>query len=175
MTRARQRMTAGFLALCLVAAGFVGLSPSLHRLAEHGGKGAAHTHRHGTTLWHDHGDGQRHLDRTSADFVAAVPQTKTAHILQSHPFGRLPLRQMFAWLMERWNPCADSSEADRDHEHRSLAQSLADGLVDQGAVWDFPLPPKISFPPDASFFSGFLPQPDWSAQSASRAPPAFAT
>ena len=67
MRNLRQQLIAGFLALCLGAAGFVGLSPGLHRLVEHAGQGPAHIHSGGHIHWHDHGDGRVHAHRLETD------------------------------------------------------------------------------------------------------------
>ena len=155
--------------LCLALAGAVGLSPYLHQLIEHGGHGALHTH-----------PGNDDLVFESSTKLSSI---RTTALEQSHPKRtlnrnhrpfRLPvnhLATMVKALGELINGPASETPHGPDHEHHSLSQLLASGLLDQHI--DFPVLPH--FVPSGSYT--FL-SPDelllasiWNAQTPDRGPP----
>lgn len=151
MREIRQSWIAGFLALCLVAAGFVGTSPTLHRLVEHAGLGAAHTHRHGAITWHDHGDGHSHSHRPGDWAELTDPASD--------------------WSAPESLPEPQTAPTPAEHDHHGLVQMLIDGLLDCPLEWEpFAAPfGTISARalPATEFESAFL----WFAPVAGRAPP----
>lgn len=101
-----------WLALSCALAGMVGLSPLLHQWVEHGGQGPAHIHRgSGVASAHAHKPGHAHSHDHSPGH---------SHAGHHHHHG------------------GDHDEPGPDHEHGSLAQLLASGLVDlnDGLVFD---------------------------------------
>ena len=170
-----QPFLACYLALCLVGGGAVALNPALHRLVEHGGQGAAHTHfgpggpSHAVADPHDHGDGNRHRH------VAKPPRPQSLFAHHYAPAGEsiISLDRILTALAQLLDttPVSDSVPAD-GHQHDSLFQWMASGLVDQSAVV-----PILSPTPAAFAVCSIEPRPfalpsAWDAQTASRGPPA---
>jgi hypothetical protein len=183
-----QQLIAAYVALCLAFAGAVGMNPTLHHWVEHGGHGPEHTHYGvrggGLDMAHAHEAGVRHVH---------APGRVHAHG-QDQP-ARRPIRQgLFAHSIRAFETpellnrvgrfirdvlCGSASPRDsapdqdgHGHEHHSLAQSLAGGLVETNV--DAPLLQAnetivgfVSLPPEALLLAD-----QWDAQSASRAPPA---
>ncbi len=170
--RLRHQLAATLLAFCVVVSGFVGLNPTLHRLVEHAGHGAAHTHRGGETHWHDPGDGTPHRHEASIEISFPSADKRLEHVFQSHPFGSLPIREILAGLLKPWTD-NNSDEPHTDHQHHSLAQSLSDGLVESASTWIAPAIPPMPFAWLASPSREFFQASEWSPLTASRAPPAF--
>ena len=180
MIRHVQQWIACFLALTFAVAGLIAINPSLHVAIEHGGQGAPHTHfglaspveanghlhQHGDDAWHRHE-------------VPSVPRIPTPVLFQHsfRPFG-LPtisldrLWQALGWFFER--PASGRSSPPTEgpgHEHHSLFQLLASGLVDQPL--DLPVLPSIPFAlvSDTRPANAILIAREWDAQTASRGPP----
>ncbi len=171
--RFRHKLTATLLTLCVVVSGWVGINPRLHRLVEHGGQGAAHTHRDGATHWHDHGDDRPHRHDAPVEISFPPAGNRLERGFQSHPFGSLPVRELLSRLLKLWSDDRASEEPRSDHRHNSLAQSLSDGLVEAAFAWDAPAAPPTQFLWVGTPSRNFFPASDWSPDSASRAPPAF--
>ena len=171
--RLRHQLAATLLALCVVISGFVGLNPTLHRLVEHAGHGAPHTHRGGETHWHDPGDGTPHRHEASIEISFPSPDKRLERVFQSHPFGSLPIREILAGLLKLWTDYDSSNEPHTDHQHHSLAQSLSDGLVETALTWVASAVPSPTFSWVATPSRDFFPASEWSPHTASRAPPVF--
>lgn len=171
--RLRHQIAATLLALCVAMSGFVGINPALHRLVEHGGDGSAHTHRGGATFWHDHGDDHPH--RREVPVAISFPQVdkRLEHVFQSHPFGSLPVREVLTRLLKSWAGDNASEEPETDHQHRSLAQSLSDGLVESAFTWDARVVHLMPLSCEGTSTRDFFPASDWSPHTASRTPPAL--
>jgi hypothetical protein len=172
-----QQIVLCFLALCLASGGAIGLSPVLHRLVEHGGLGAAHIHGGSMpgAATHTHlrpdGDDPRHIH---------LPERLRPARLFEHSYEpfRLP-KFPLTWLWrnvsrliatETSSPPSSSKDSPR-HEHHSLFQLLATGLVDQPIelplLLSVPTVPILNeFPATTRFVAR-----DWDAQTATRGPP----
>lgn len=170
--RLRHQLAATLLALCVVLSGFVGLNPGLHRLVEHAGHGAPHTHRGGETHWHDHGDGKPHRHEAPVAISFRSADQRLERVFQSHPFGSLPIRNLLAgFLKSRADDASD--EPREDHQHHSLAQSLNDGLVESSFTWIAPAIPPTPFSWVVTPSRDVFQASDWSPHTAGRAPPVF--
>jgi hypothetical protein len=119
MARFRQ-LLAVYLAVTLAVAGATGLSPWLHQLLEHGGHGAPHVHR-------------------GASAVQAVrlkgTQARAHHSFALPSFPARWLRQLAHRLAHAAETSQDSQTPNDtpDHQHHSLAQTLANGSVEAPA------------------------------------------
>lgn len=171
-----------YLVLCLLGGAAVGFSPLLHHWVEHGGVGDRHSHALG---WpgelerhphsHHHGDGDwHHHDKPE---VAPPSEDAAAFVQPHHPFhwpkiSLEPLRRAVAALFPRadTDPNSDAS-GDGHHEHQSIFQLLAQGLVDQTPSVD----PVLEGASAIICIQASWPAPvfsdRWEAQSASRGPP----
>lgn len=137
-----RQFIAAYLAACLMLAGAVGLSPALHTLVEHGGRGNAHVHgrfdfdpAHSSS--HRHADGEEHSHapteiptgsgdgRSARIFVHSPDAFPGADVLVVRLWQRVQ-----DWLAQQESPPA-SPDAGGEHHHDSLASSLAGGLIDQ--------------------------------------------
>jgi len=169
--RSLRPLIAGYLVLCLAFASAVGLSPFLHQLIEHGGHGEWHTHA-GT-------------EKTIGLIVGSVPpewqtaaplsgESKQRVVLtRNHRPFKLPVAQ-FARLVNSVANGLGGAEQPLNpdgHEHHSLAQLLASGLLDQ----HIETPVLAHFVPSGSYL---LLSPDelllasiWNAQTPDRGPP----
>jgi hypothetical protein len=168
-----------YLALCFAFAGAVGLSPVLHHLIEHGGKGTAHTHVGFTPPAVSAGHHHHHAHSHRNSHQPAEPHAANwfTHSHKPFEFPKISLSrlgQALKHLLER-NPPLNSGSSptddDPEHEHHSLPQLLASGLIDQHL--DSPLVQVAELAP--TFLNvpchGVPAVRDWDAQSASRAPP----
>jgi len=172
--RSLRPFIAGYLILCLALAGMVGLSPVLHQLIEHGGRGPLHTHY-----------GVKEITVTDlpvGDIVclneherAALHGEEPVRALRTHQTFKLPTAQVARLLhaLADWFGGTESSpdKNGSQHEHHSLAQLLASGLVDQPL--DAPLILHFSAPFTFRFFrtDALILDAGWDAQTAGRAPP----
>ena len=164
-----------YLALCFAFAGAVGVSPGLHRLVEHVGQGPAHTHfgfrsqAASAVPLHQHGDGRWHTD--------AEVNPRPAGLFQ-HSSGSFQLpdvSRLWHGLSRLFEQAASSESSPSKgvpaHEHHSLFQLMASGLVDQPLLAEIlpsiPLASvSLSFVANAPFVAR-----DWDAQTSSRGPP----
>jgi hypothetical protein len=161
MTWFRQ-LVAVYLAVTLAVAGATGLSPWLHQLIEHGGHGAPHVHR---------GASAAHAVRLKGT------QARARHSFALPSFPAKWLRQLahrLAHAAEETNPPtapADSPDTP-GHQHHSLAQTLANGLVEAPAWAGF----SLSVAPGIQRDCPRVPVRDSGSeldrQAAGRAPPA---
>jgi len=168
-----------YLALCLVLAGAVGLSPSLHRLIEHGGKGGAHVHGRqefqssATAHHHDANYGHSHPPALSTSIRSghllvhaenAFPSTDVLLARLWHSLQRL-------FDAEEFSHDHKSNHKDTSHHHDSLASLLAGGLINHVDLSADPLPSApltdVRVPSLVSRLSSF----DWNAQATTRGPP----
>lgn len=178
MTGIRQLVSL-YLALCLVLAGAVGLSPSLHRLIEHGGKGGAHVHGrqelHSSTAPHHHNEAPAHSHPPALTTSVGAGHL-LVHAESAFPSTDVLLARLWHGLQhlfdaERYFHDHESNGEDADHHHDSLAGLLAGGLIDHvdpsadslvsAPLTDVQVLPLISRLP---FF-------DWNAQATTRGPP----
>ena len=164
-----RQLIGAYLALCLAAGGVVATNPFLHRLIEHGGQGAAHTHvgtgghlhRHGDSGWHSHESPAR-------------PRAIFEHSYDSSDSLRVAfaiLGQLAAQLLEGASESRPTPD-EPGHQHHSLFEMLAAGMLEQ--PFDLPILPSVPAPcvrRDTAAESPFV-SPGWNAQTASRAPPA---
>lgn len=137
-----RQFIAAYIAACLLLAGVAGLSPELHNLIEHGGKGSPHVHGwidspQPTAASHRHADGEEHFhaptdaapasgDGTSSRlFVHSSDAFPGADVLVARFWQRLQ-----DWLSQQESTPA-APDAGNEHHHDSLASSLTGGLVDQ--------------------------------------------
>jgi hypothetical protein len=184
-----QQLIAAYLALCLAFAGAVGMNPTLHHWVEHGGHGPEHTH---SGVWgggldiadayeagvrHVHAPGRVHAHGQDQPARRPIRQGLFAHSIRAFETPEL-LNRVGRFIRDvlcgSASPCDSAPDQDgHGHEHHSLAQSLAGGLVESNA--DVPLPPAneaivrfISLPPDALWLTD-----RWDAQTASRGPPVW--
>lgn len=172
-----QQLVSCYLALCLVGGGAVGINPVLHRLIEHGGHGPAHTHisvaprAASTEPLHQHGNGQLHSHAPARPYPAGLFE----HSYTPPGFPKISLSRLWRGITQLFEAAASPDSApSKDspgHEHHSLFQLLASGLVDQ------PIDVPILASVPASFVSYEFPATtpfvarDWDAQTASRGPP----
>src|SRR5262245_22749691 len=138
MTRIRQFVSC-YLALCLAGGGAVAISPVLHRLIEHGGYGPAHTHsdlalrlairQH--LRQHEHGHSHSH----NHDSPPLCRPRLFEHSFEPFGLPKLSLARVWHALHHFFEAATlpESSPPERGpgHEHHSLFQLLASGLVDQ--------------------------------------------
>jgi len=186
VSRTVQQLVAGYVALCLALAGTVGISPVLHQWIEHAGQGHPHLHiggqSHSTTAVHHHDQGEEHAHEhgqahehysfsgqpaQSGLFVHNVRGIETSQIAS----------RLWRWIADAFDPATTANDPPPDsdepgHEHHSLAQLLASGLVELNLDLPFLdaafLPVTFgSVPIDA-----LLLPVGWDAQTASRGPPA---
>jgi len=164
---------AGYLVLCFAWAGVVGLSPWLHQLFEHGGQGAWHTHGGAKALAFDPGDAPVMASIGSQQGHAKEAPRRI--FTRNHRPFKLPTAQLAKlieaaaeWLGNEELPANSKGEG---HEHHSLAQLLASGLLDQHM--DLPLLPHFLPAGDYRILT-----PDelllaciWNAQTPDRGPP----
>jgi hypothetical protein len=134
------------LALCVASTGLVGVSPMLHHLVEHGGRGSVHSHQ--GRLSHAfvtprHGHSQAAGDALGRPSPSERPLT----------------------------PAPSSSHEDSGHQHHSLPQLLANGLIEQHH--DVPILrfSVVRWLVRARPTHTVLLSPDWNLQTASRGPP----
>ena len=179
MVRCSQQILSGYVALCLALAGFVGTSPTLHRLIEHGGRGVAHVHFHGTdgmiVLGHRHDQPAVDTQERRAAATQSVSRTLFVHSHQPAAVPAIQLDRLWHALghllaPEGEDPAPDTSE-DPAHHHDSLAQTLAGGLIEQSLD-----SPQLIGLPLATLFDlrPFAPPSldvRWDSQTASRGPP----
>lgn len=137
-----RQFIAAYLAVCLVLAGAVGLSPALHTLVEHGGKGTPHVHgrfdcAHAQPASHRHADGEVH-SHVPSEIPTGSGSNRGARIFV-HSSGAFPGADVLVarlwqrvqdWLAQQ-NSSPASPDAGGEHHHDSLASSLAGGLIDQ--------------------------------------------
>ena len=177
-----QKLIAAYLAASLVLAGVVGLSPALHALLEHGGKGAPHVHgrfesAHKNSATHRHADGEEHshgpseISRASDNnhaagiFVHSPDAFPGADVLVARLWQRVQ-----GWLVQQ-EPSPASSDAGGEHHHDSLASSLTGGLVDYAdpavSCDSEPAAVVLRSSPSSDRVHAF----DWEARFAPRGPP----
>ena len=172
-----EKIIAGWLALCFALAGAVSLSPSLHQWVEHGGQGAGHVHYVTTggggplAVWH-------HAAATTPPLP--LPRPHPAVTVRSHAEGS-GAGVLFSRLWRAVNKgCTESSPGSRDpsptpdqpgHQHHSLPQLLAGGLVDQAIEFPTLAPPPVAVAFEVAAAAPPLPASAWNAQTATRGPP----
>lgn len=163
----------GYLVLCFAFAGAVGLSPFLHQLIEHGGHGAWHTHR---------GEG-KHLGFAHESVPVELQTEATSHnevrqrpvFTRNHRPFKLPTAQFarLTGVMADLLGVPEHPIGEGEHEHHSLAQLLANGLLDQHI--EIPIAPH--FVPSGSYLllsaDELLLASIWNAQTPDRGPPSF--
>jgi len=181
-----RQIASGYLALCLALAGLMGISPDLHRLLEHGGHGAAHSHRGLSAFeqdYHPHGEDHSHPQPHPHLHEANPENGGEPHgriFVSNHRSFSLPLEKV--WLaavrwVDQWAtnmddaPASSPSGEEPGHEHHSLAQLLANGLLEQAL--DMPvLAVHLSLGPPVLPTPKLLVLPAlFEAQTAGRAPP----
>lgn len=178
-----RQFIAAYLAACLVLAGVAGLSPALHTLIEHGGKGAPHVHgqldsAHANPASHRHADGKEHSHAHSENSPASG-NVHAARIF-AHSSGAFPGADALAarlwqrvqdWLAQQESSPA-SSDAGGEHHHDSLASLLTGGLIDQAdpavSCDSEPAAAVLRCSPSSDRIHAF----DWEARFAPRGPPA---
>ena len=168
-----------YLVLCLVLAGAVGLSPSLHRLIEHGGRGGEHVHGH---LNLHSSAATHHHDAASEHSYPPAPTTSVSashllvHAEETFPSTDVLLARLWHNLQRLFSAeesagSHESKSEDTDHHHDSLAGLLAGGLIDHVdlSVDSIPAAPQtdVGVPTLVSRFPSF----DWNAQATTRGPP----
>ena len=173
-----------YLALGFVFAGAVGLSPVLHQLIEHGGRGPVHTHsgREATAnvlaVWHNDGDGRFHQHLLRPPSAEQVRPKKPFTEADKFELPDIPLSRALLALTRIFESGAahplESSPSDSapGHQHHSLPQMLLTGLLDQCSdvpLAEFVFAPAIFLAPPADVL---LLASDWDAQTLSRGPPA---
>jgi hypothetical protein len=154
-----------YLALCVALAGAIGLSPTLHRLIEHGGLGPTHSH-----VFPSSGMSGSAEKASFADLMV--------HHRRAFTFPRLPVGEFWhtlAHLLETTSEQGAAEKKGNGHEHHSLAQMMASGLAEQSldAIFLSWLQPTIvfqSFPPEALLLTR-----NFDLHSAGRAPPSAST
>ena len=187
VTKRVQQLVGGFLALGLAFAGLVAISPSLHVAIEHGGRGPSHTHggipsnRYGLHAVHEHPHSHSQADATDLELPPPRPNSPELFVTTHRAFEipSIPIRTLVGFLVRLsrsdTHPAKNTSDplpASPNHDHHSLAQSLACGCI-EGSVGVF----ILEF--DSPRFSLLLPSPAelslerrLDTQSAGRAPPA---
>ena len=168
---------AGYLALCLALAGTVGINPTLHRLIEHGGDGPAHAHSGFTPAsasaapLHQHGDAHWHADAPASPPPAGLFQ----HGFESFRLPTVALSRLWHGLTHLFGAKTSSqpapSEGDPGHEHHSLFQLLASGLVEPPLVVEILPSIPLTFASRDFMANTPLVASEWDAQTASRGPP----
>lgn len=168
VTKYLQRWLGGYLACCLALAGTVGLSPLLHQLIEHGGRGPLHTHgkaRLSVAASHWQVHDQAHAPFTMAGLGRAGefrgPLAESAVLVAKPGVNSEPAPAS--------NPPASGDAA--DHEHHGLSQLLLNGLVEfspDGLTVGVLFPPRLleAFSPSPLMLAG-----GFDPQTASRGPP----
>jgi hypothetical protein len=166
-----------YLVLCLAGGAAVGFSPVLHQIIEHAGVGLRHSHPHALpgsrveSRAQDRGLGNGHAHNH-------VPSQAGRGRIAIQPHGHFhwpklsldPWRRMVAALLDEGSE-APVPEQGTDHEHHSIFQLLAQGVVDQNPeafpVLRAPLCPILSpsVSPEHIFYG------TWEAQFAPRGPP----
>jgi hypothetical protein len=187
-----------YLALCLVFGGAVALSPILHVWIEHGGKAGPHTHlilqpeiaavAHPQEIHPSHADAPGFAHALSHAFglshapsPSSVSTQASADGLFVHdyePFRppnlaalRHSLHVVFHLLGGRAPPASEPSGDRPGHQHHSLPQLLAGGLVEQFLNLPLLPPAPVSLTLRALPAHTPLRVNDWDAQTASRGPP----
>ncbi len=177
-----RQLTCLYLACCLGLAGAAGISPSFHRLIEHGGRGAPHTHfgvsssavesspstdpGSGAFPWH-----------SSSFLLSEVHQFNRLVVPEdgldqrSSPRSLRPKQDLHNFLEA--DPAGKPTPSDQAprHHHDSLPQRIASGLLDLHL--DYPLLchprgllARRSSPSDVPAVVR-----DWDIQTAPRGPP----
>ncbi|MEO5616678.1 MAG: hypothetical protein ABIS67_02825 [Candidatus Eisenbacteria bacterium] len=174
MSRLRQ-LVAVYLAVTLAIAGAAGLSPLLHQLLEHSGQGAPHLH---------HGGVLARVDEPSNKAPAVVPgevlrvRLKSSAVQGHRPFSlpKLSLRLLHQLshgpVDHSGEPVPPASPDAPGHQHHSLAQTLASGLVEapgSAGLAPFAAPEILRVTPQVPVR---LSARELDRQSAGRAPPA---
>jgi hypothetical protein len=125
MLKLARQLTALFLSASFVVSGFAGLSPLLHVLLEHGGRGPLHVHHHNAPI-----------KARSGFSPAAVKGIRVS--VRPAPLSARLMKLPQALLGGMWHnllhALADDEtggpvSAPAAHHHDSLAQSLASGGV----------------------------------------------
>lgn len=182
-----RQLLAGYAALCVVFAGFIGISPGLHHWAEHGGQGPVHAHSRSTggleRSLHAHRHSAapaEHLHHSHT--LPEVPETSRVTFANAHPslsFSSARLHNLWHDLIHRLSEViadaksspTDPLDSEHPHHHTSLSQLLADGWVEFAV--DLPRVNRPSSP--SQFLGAHLPQRPrplpWNPQTAGRAPP----
>ena len=161
--------------LSLALASLAGFRPFWHQLIEHGGQGPWHTHNGYSE--------PKPLLLVEADTVLLVkahptvqPAGEATSKLKPHGDFKLPLKPLSQAVhrLAKWFGTDDTATKKNtpQHEHHSLAQLLAGGLVEQAI--DIPLVLPFTAPFSIRFFGNeaLLLESPWDLQSAGRAPPA---
>jgi hypothetical protein len=157
MRRLRQ-VLAVYLAVTFVLAGAAGLNPLLHQWLEHGGRDPAHVH---------HGAG------------AAQQVRVQGRLARGHAPFTLP-KVSAQWLRQLAHRLAHAAEESREpaaptdapgHEHHSLAQTLASGLVEAPALVELSLSVAPGTLRDATRVPARASARELDRQTAGRAPP----
>lgn len=178
VTKRVRQLIAWFLALAFAAAGMVAISPALHVAVEHGGNGPMHSHFGLATPGgvfahpHQHGDGPWHSHE-----APVAPRSPLLFQHSFQPFGlpKISLDGLWQALAHFFDTASSTgslpSKDGPGHQHQSLFQLLASGLVDQPL--DFPVLPSIPFALvtyRCAANTNWIAR-DWDAQTASRGPP----
>ncbi len=171
------KLVAACLALCFALAGAVGLSPALHKWVEHGGQGVGHVHY--VTSAEGRSIEVRH-DATAPAPQLPIPRGHPAVTVRSSAAAS-PTGIFLSRFWQALNKgCADLKTESRapssapqqpSHQHHSLPELLAGGLVDQ--AYEFPAlaPPPETFASPITFVTQLAQAFAWDAQTAGRAPP----
>ena len=132
MNRFRQ-LISGYLAFTIVAAGVVGLSPLLHTWIEHGGHGPHHSHLKPL----------RHAPKAPQRVLARKAFAHSIKPFTIPGLGRFQaaLSNCLQRLASKSRPATDGEP---EHEHHSLAQLLANGLIDVSFVGAPLIPERVS-------------------------------
>jgi hypothetical protein len=174
MSRLRQ-FVAVYLAVVLAVAGATGLSPLLHQLIEHGGHGVPHLH---------HGNSralavERDNPEASGAQRGVVRVRLKGSATQGHQPFTLPkasllwLHHLSHWLVDHTKESVpdDSSDAS-GHQHHSLAQTLASGLIEAPASAELSLSVAPGILRDNPRVPDRVSAHELDRQTAGRAPPA---
>jgi hypothetical protein len=182
-----RQIASGYLVLCLAFAGLVGISPDLHRLVEHGGDGPTHAHQGVATATHrppvhsrDHSHPHPHEPDRAENKELEARKGPSGFFVSKHRSFSLPFARLwhgFVHFLEHsasvpdGSQDTDSSDNTPGHDHHSLAQLLAAGLLEQNVD-----APVLAF--DFVLYWSSLPTPEavilgrrFDAQTAGRAPP----
>jgi hypothetical protein len=135
-----RQIIAAYLAACLVLAGMVGLSPSLHVLLEHGGDGPAHVHgrkaqvRPSSLVAQPREQSSARVSHPHADVSSRAGST-TLFVHSSTTFPAVDeLVARFWHRLHHWLEHESSAPVPRnaapEHRHDSLASLLAEGGVE---------------------------------------------
>lgn len=186
MTKRFRQLISSLLALGLVLAGWVAFSPALHVAIEHGGRGLAHVHFHGSALSRLNRAGETHngvgvrarYGLPDAGIPVSVRVFRSTH----RPFAppNFSVRAIWDALVRLTEPDAlggrggtspEPAAPTPSHDHHSLAQTLADGCLESSF---HPVFQKLGFdrmelaPPT---WHGAMLERFFDAQTAGRAPP----